>query len=849
MERPEQRPAPGTRLVRHCGDSLLFELGVPSAPPGHAALRTNLGSARVRRAEIIRHVQRDEPVLGRDWHDMPMSRTAAGGFEVRVPLAEVGRFEAKAFFQPDGPGELLWPAGDNVVVKVEPADTCCGNMVYTAFVRLFGRTADAGGPFPLKELDAAGYTVIPPSGTFRDLARQLDFIIGTLGFRIIQLLPIHPTPTTYARMGRFGSPFATLDFRDVDPALAEFDRRTTPLEQFRELVDAVHAREAKLFMDLPINHTGWASHLQVEHPEWFARQEDRRFQSPGAWGVTWEDLSKLDYSDRRLWEYMADVFLFWCRREVDGFRCDAGYMVPAPVWEYIAARVRDEYPDTVFLLEGLGGSPEAADRLLAEANLDWAYSELFQNYTPEQAAACVRAGAEASMTRGLMVHFAETHDNPRLAARSAAYARMRTALSALCSCAGGFGITCGVEWFATERIAVHSISPLNWGSRENQVREIARLNALLASHPAFRAGARLRVLPAASAQGLAVLRADPAGRRPLLALVNLDERGPADFSWDAADFPAGGPLADLLSGREAAARRAGTTAFLSVPPAGAVCLAADRGELELLDGPGPGGPARRRGAGDADAQRLKAKAAQVLGLLSVPRRGEPADLDGEARELARDPLAWRPLGAPLAVPWRWPADLRRRVVVPPDCCLCVESPHRFAATLTRGSRTAAHERSMPGGAAGHFALFAPMRSLGGAGECALELTVFEPEGCRRGGAGLLCPEEPEEGGVRLSFEREEVARKDLYALCVNGLGGMAQVRGAWGEVRSQYDALLAANLHPRAPVDRHVMFTRCRAWLVCRKYSQPLGIACLDRFACPESNRVQWRFTVPVGQG
>ena len=95
--------------------------------------------------------------------------------------------------------------------------------------------------------------------------------MGHMRFNIIQLLPIHPTPTTFARMGLYGSPFAARDLLDVDPARAEFDTRATPLDQFRELVDAVHARQGRLFLDITANHTGWASTLQIHHPEWFKK--------------------------------------------------------------------------------------------------------------------------------------------------------------------------------------------------------------------------------------------------------------------------------------------------------------------------------------------------------------------------------------------------------------------------------------------------------------------------------------------------------------------------------------------------------------------------------------------------
>ena len=112
---------------------------------------------------------------------------------------------------------------------------------------------------------------------------------------------------------------------------------------------------------------------------------------------------------------MADVFLFWCSRGVDGFRCDAGYMIPLSVWEYIIAKVRLQYPEAVFFLEGLGGDPRTVEALLDQANLDWAYSELFQNHDRSQIESYLPATIKTSGTTGLLVHFAETHDNDRLA--------------------------------------------------------------------------------------------------------------------------------------------------------------------------------------------------------------------------------------------------------------------------------------------------------------------------------------------------------------------------------------------------------------------------------------------------
>lgn len=182
---------------------------------------------------------------------------------------------------------------------------------------------------------------------------------------------------------------------------------------------------------------------------------------------------------------MAMVFLTWCRRGVDGFRCDAGYMIPKPAWRYIIARVRDQYPDTLFFLEGLGGKISVTRELLNTANLNWAYSELFQNYDRGQIHHYLAEAIDISAGDGVMINFAETHDNQRLAAVSTTYAKMRTALCALFSNSGGFAFANGVEWFATEKIDVHDANPLNWGAEVNQVDHIRRLNTILKSHPAF----------------------------------------------------------------------------------------------------------------------------------------------------------------------------------------------------------------------------------------------------------------------------------------------------------------------------------------------------------------------------
>ena len=407
-----QTPQTGDFLLKWRGDTLKVTLRLDSPRPGRAAFRTNIGHARVRRREIIAETERGETPLAKAWTDIPLEETAPGVFSADISLDEVGVFSGKACFFPKGSSVPEWPEGTNTHIKVESAEIRNRNSIYTVFPRQFG--------------------------SFREVARRLDLIMGEMGFGIIQTLPPFPVPTTYAVMGEYGCPFAALDFYSVDPAMAEFDEFATPMDQFRELIDAVHSRRGLFFVDLPANHTGWASALQTHHPDWFRHEADGRFASPGAWGVKWADLVELDYSNAQLRAYMADVFLFWCRNGVDGFRCDAGYMIPAKTWEYIVARVREEYPDTVFMLEGLGGDLKVTDALLAEANLDWAYSEVFQTYDRGAFEWYLPSAIARSEKYGTLVHFAETHDNDRLAKKGECYARLRVQLAALLSWQGAW---------------------------------------------------------------------------------------------------------------------------------------------------------------------------------------------------------------------------------------------------------------------------------------------------------------------------------------------------------------------------------------------------------------------------
>lgn len=130
-----QTPTPGTHHVMFRGDIVEFTLSLPAPQKGTAWIRTNIGHADMTRAETLAAVRENVPPLGRDWFDVAMRPVDKLTFQDRLPLGEVGHFEAKCYFLKDGGAGPTWPEGPNTLFNVEPADTCCGNIIYNAFVR------------------------------------------------------------------------------------------------------------------------------------------------------------------------------------------------------------------------------------------------------------------------------------------------------------------------------------------------------------------------------------------------------------------------------------------------------------------------------------------------------------------------------------------------------------------------------------------------------------------------------------------------------------------------------------------------------------------------------------------
>jgi glycogen debranching enzyme len=549
-----------------------------------------------------------------------------------------------------------------------------------------------------------------------------------------------------------------------------------------------------------------------------------------------------------LWEHLADVFLEWCRRGVDGFRCDAGYKIPVPAWRYITARVQEEFPDTIFLLEGLGGSWEATENLLTEGSMQWCYSELFQNYSRQEISSYLDYALKQSRRVGLYVHYSETHDNNRLAQLGREWSLLRNRLSALASVSGGFAFTCGVEWLAPEKIQVHQSRGLAWGQEPNIVSELAALNRLLASHPAFFDNVTFTRLSAPEDHVYALRRVSADGADQVLVLINTDAKKPHPFLLDQLTYEdMGSPKFELLGQKLPRVQVAGDGRLAFEIAAGqCLCLAASPKPRGLEGERYRECRAQAAWAITSISKRIHVRDISPfdwMRLASLVQRG-PAPFLAAVSQLDPARVKEDVIAAlesafeleiyPPVVVWQ-PSSRRRVTVVPQDHWLLVEGEAPFRAVLRCGpSAPPRHVQSLRVGVR-HIACYPPGQRSGSAdlsleryGEDETPLTAaihFE---------GTATDEAP-----------AKLIPRDGLALLTNGRGAMARLGVDFGRVQSKYDCLLGANLHPSLPVDRHVLAKRARLWLNADGFVTPLNADCLIDFqAGPPA---QWRFIGSAG--
>ena len=196
--------------------------------------------------------------------------------------------------------------------------------------------------------------------------------------------------------GAAGSPYAITDYYDVNPYLA--DNPAERMGEFESLLNRTHQAGMKVLIDFVPNHvsrdygkvgmvmpqneslpplgsgddcsvhwkpendfyyypgqdlilpvTGMRSAGYYENP---AKASGNCF-SPAPGKNDWYETIRLNYCDfhTSTWDKMLDIVRYWCRKGVDGFRCDMVEMVPWQFMKWLIENIKSEFPGVIFIAE------------------------------------------------------------------------------------------------------------------------------------------------------------------------------------------------------------------------------------------------------------------------------------------------------------------------------------------------------------------------------------------------------------------------------------------------------------------------------------------------------------------
>ncbi len=251
-------------------------------------------------------------------------------------------------------------------------------------------------------------------GKFEDITTTVLDNLARLGYTHIWYTGVldHATQTDYSVVGQSanhpsvvkgiaGSPYAVRDYYNVDADLAVEPQNR--MAEYEALIARTRAAGLKVVMDFVPNHVARNYH-SVSAPDGvgdFGCDDDQsrafapdnnfyycvgekfkpQFELNGyeemparATGNDcftaspsindWYETVKLNYGVDYLgggsqyfspipdtWKRMYDILMFWAAKGVDSFRCDMAEMVPVEFWHWVIAKVKEQYPDILFIAE------------------------------------------------------------------------------------------------------------------------------------------------------------------------------------------------------------------------------------------------------------------------------------------------------------------------------------------------------------------------------------------------------------------------------------------------------------------------------------------------------------------
>ena len=195
-------------------------------------------------------------------------------------------------------------------------------------------------------------------GSFRDCERLLPRV-AEMGFDTLYFPPIHPigeenrkgkNNATTAEEGDVGSPWGIGSkeggHKAIHPALGNED-------SFLSLINKAKELGIEIAMDFALQAA--PDHPYVKsNPAWFQWRPDGSVQYAENPPKKYQDILPIHFESKdwkNLWEELLSIALYWVKMGIRVFRVDNPHTKPFHFWGWLIAKVKEQYPDVLFLSE------------------------------------------------------------------------------------------------------------------------------------------------------------------------------------------------------------------------------------------------------------------------------------------------------------------------------------------------------------------------------------------------------------------------------------------------------------------------------------------------------------------
>ena len=369
------------------------------------------------------------------------------------------------------------------------------------------------------EVNLRQYT---PEGTITAFTQHLPRL-HDMGVEVLWMMPIHPIGVLN-RKGTLGSYYSIKDFCDVNP---EFGTK----EDFKILVEKVHAYGMKIIIDWVANHAAWDNSWTKTNPGFFVRDDTGNFKSP----YDWNDVIQIDHSSEREQAAMLDAMKYWITEfHIDGFRADLAHLTPLPFWINARKVLNTIKADLLWLAETEETNYyEAFDIVYAWKWMHATETFLKENKDVHSLISLLQTQKDDLPQNALQLYFTSNHDeNSWNGTEYEKYGIYAKALAVFnyTYCNNVPLIYSGQELPNNKRLAFFEKDIIEW---KGNIELHSFYKTLIAFHKNNFAGGELRFLPAPKNM-LAFIRQKE--DRSVLVFLNLDkEKLKVDFSGIAAN--------------------------------------------------------------------------------------------------------------------------------------------------------------------------------------------------------------------------------------------------------------------------------------------------------------------------